>query len=382
MRLTINKVRTLPPVLLSNMMYLSQSETSELLVVSVTGKQGEILLHTSFRDGIVPRGQTTTDAGGGVYTVDSSAQPSIYELPEATGSQEVRIITFINTNPTLFSLIMPPANSTLNGVSSSILIERPTAFLVIDSDPNQWTATAVNCEECTDGIDGRDGRDGERGCRGLRGESGLDGLEGGDGPQGLPGKDGLDGRRGERGDRGLQGVSGLAGGERGPQGLPGLQGNTGNRGERGVPGPQGANGSQGAAGSQGASGADGSQGAAGSQGATGISGTNGTNGTNGTQGATGLMGSVGPVGATGVNGSSGPQGPAGPVGPAGGFAVRYEHIQTTASTVWTIPHNLNTFPPITVLSPTGQLLYADVQYVDSNNITVTHTSAESGKCYL
>lgn len=76
----------------------------------------------------------------------------------------------------------------------------------------------------------------------------------------------------------------------------------------------------------------------------------------------------------------GPPGPPGPPGPAGGST--YEHTQDIAASVWTIPHNLNRFPSITVTDHLGNLLAVDAKYLDSNIVQVTHGVPLTGYAYL
>lgn len=60
----------------------------------------------------------------------------------------------------------------------------------------------------------------------------------------------------------------------------------------------------------------------------------------------------------------------------------YTHVQSVASITWNVVHNLEKFPIATVALSTGQQGYADVTYIDENNLTITFASAESGKAYL
>ena len=57
-------------------------------------------------------------------------------------------------------------------------------------------------------------------------------------------------------------------------------------------------------------------------------------------------------------------------------------IQNSAEQTWTIQHNLNKFPSVTMVLPTGQKGYGDVVYIDENNLTITFASDESGKAYI
>ena len=60
----------------------------------------------------------------------------------------------------------------------------------------------------------------------------------------------------------------------------------------------------------------------------------------------------------------------------------YEHTQATASATWTITHNLNKFPSITVIDSAGSEVFGDVAYTNSNSLTLTFSGAFSGKAYL
>lgn len=60
----------------------------------------------------------------------------------------------------------------------------------------------------------------------------------------------------------------------------------------------------------------------------------------------------------------------------------YTHNQSVAGSTWSISHNLNKFPSVTAVLSTGQKGYADVTYIDENNLTITFASAESGKAYM
>ena len=56
--------------------------------------------------------------------------------------------------------------------------------------------------------------------------------------------------------------------------------------------------------------------------------------------------------------------------------------QASASSTWTVQHNLNKFPSCTMVLSTGQQGYGDVTFIDENNLTITFASAESGKAYI
>ncbi len=60
----------------------------------------------------------------------------------------------------------------------------------------------------------------------------------------------------------------------------------------------------------------------------------------------------------------------------------FVHNQLSPALVWTIEHNLNKYPSVTVADSGGNWVIGDIDYVSSNSITVTFTGAFSGKAFL
>ncbi len=61
----------------------------------------------------------------------------------------------------------------------------------------------------------------------------------------------------------------------------------------------------------------------------------------------------------------------------------FVYEQTNAATlVWTITHNLNKNPSVTVLDTAGENIFGQVAYTDLNNLTITFTSGFRGFAYL
>ena len=56
--------------------------------------------------------------------------------------------------------------------------------------------------------------------------------------------------------------------------------------------------------------------------------------------------------------------------------------QATPSSNWSITHNLNTYPSVTVVDSSGNVVIGAVTYINANQIAITFTSAFSGKAYL
>lgn len=61
---------------------------------------------------------------------------------------------------------------------------------------------------------------------------------------------------------------------------------------------------------------------------------------------------------------------------------RYVHTQNTASSVWTINHDLDKYPSITVVDSAGSIVIGEIAYNNENNVTLTFSAAFSGVAYL
>lgn len=88
----------------------------------------------------------------------------------------------------------------------------------------------------------------------------------------------------------------------------------------------------------------------------------------------------GPPGPIGPAGPEGPEGPIGPPGPGGGSS--YIHNQVAVSDVWVVSHNLGRYPSATVVDTGDTVIFPDIHYDSSNQITVVFGSPTSGKVYL
>lgn len=60
----------------------------------------------------------------------------------------------------------------------------------------------------------------------------------------------------------------------------------------------------------------------------------------------------------------------------------YVFTQSTVATLWTINHNLGTFPSVTTTDPNGHVILGQVTYVSSNQVTVAFSQPVSGFAYL
>lgn len=60
----------------------------------------------------------------------------------------------------------------------------------------------------------------------------------------------------------------------------------------------------------------------------------------------------------------------------------YTHNQSSASDVWTINHNLNKYPSVSVVDSAGSQVICEVRYIDANNLECKFVGALSGVAYL
>jgi hypothetical protein len=65
--------------------------------------------------------------------------------------------------------------------------------------------------------------------------------------------------------------------------------------------------------------------------------------------------------------------------PVGG---NYTHTQSTASSTWTITHNLGFSPAVSVVDSGGNHVIGDVNYVSVNVLTISFSAPFGGSAYL
>jgi len=73
---------------------------------------------------------------------------------------------------------------------------------------------------------------------------------------------------------------------------------------------------------------------------------------------------------------------AGAWGSAISFANKYTHVQASPTAVWTITHNLDAYPNITVVNSLGNELLGQLDYTSVNALTYSFNTTESGTAYL
>lgn len=60
----------------------------------------------------------------------------------------------------------------------------------------------------------------------------------------------------------------------------------------------------------------------------------------------------------------------------------YRHKQINPSKVWTITHNLDKYPSVTVVDTGFTVVYGSIEFLTKNELTITFTDAFSGEVYL
>lgn len=60
----------------------------------------------------------------------------------------------------------------------------------------------------------------------------------------------------------------------------------------------------------------------------------------------------------------------------------YTHTQGSPSTEWTIDHNLNKHPSITVVDSAGTVVWCAASYPSLNRVVLSFSAAFSGRAYM
>jgi hypothetical protein len=64
------------------------------------------------------------------------------------------------------------------------------------------------------------------------------------------------------------------------------------------------------------------------------------------------------------------------------LANGYIHEQGVVSAVWTVQHNLNKYPSVTVVDSAENEIIAEVEYLDKNTVKITMSGESKGRAYL
>jgi hypothetical protein len=60
----------------------------------------------------------------------------------------------------------------------------------------------------------------------------------------------------------------------------------------------------------------------------------------------------------------------------------FTYTRLSASNTWTITHNLDKFPSVSVVDSGNNVVIGDIQYTNTNELTITFNASFSGKAYL
>jgi hypothetical protein len=65
-----------------------------------------------------------------------------------------------------------------------------------------------------------------------------------------------------------------------------------------------------------------------------------------------------------------------------GGDLHFSFSKSSASTVWNITHNLDKYPAVSIVDDNNHEVFAQVDYLDKNNLNIKFASAQSGKAYI
>jgi hypothetical protein len=68
-------------------------------------------------------------------------------------------------------------------------------------------------------------------------------------------------------------------------------------------------------------------------------------------------------------------------GGGGGGDAAYVHIQSTATVLWTVAHNLGKYPAVSVVDSAGSAIIPDIHYDSTAQVTLTFGSPTSGRVF-
>jgi hypothetical protein len=64
------------------------------------------------------------------------------------------------------------------------------------------------------------------------------------------------------------------------------------------------------------------------------------------------------------------------------YKFSHIHNQTVSSNTWSITHNLNKYPSVSVVDSSNEEVIGEVQHINSNSLTVKFSAPFSGKAFL
>ena len=60
----------------------------------------------------------------------------------------------------------------------------------------------------------------------------------------------------------------------------------------------------------------------------------------------------------------------------------YTHTQNAVSDEWTITHNLNKYPAVSVVNSADVLVHGEITYISKNQVRINFSGAFSGKAFF
>lgn len=60
----------------------------------------------------------------------------------------------------------------------------------------------------------------------------------------------------------------------------------------------------------------------------------------------------------------------------------YSYTQVVPANLWTVTHNLNKYPSVSISDSAGNEIFGDVKYTSLNDITISFTCEITGTAYL
>jgi hypothetical protein len=64
------------------------------------------------------------------------------------------------------------------------------------------------------------------------------------------------------------------------------------------------------------------------------------------------------------------------------YKFSHIHAQTVSSSTWSITHNLNKYPSVSVVDSSNEEVIGEVQHINPNSLTVKFSAPFSGKAFL
>ena len=64
------------------------------------------------------------------------------------------------------------------------------------------------------------------------------------------------------------------------------------------------------------------------------------------------------------------------------YKFSHIHTQTVSSSTWSITHNLNKYPSVSVVDSSNEEVIGEVQHINPNSLTVKFSAPFSGKAFL